>query len=110
MASNKCNNTLSNGVQCHRQARYALNKLDLSLSDGDVRTWLEVCGTCDRQIGRHNLMLQGWTIEEAIKCERTPDMQPPTNALPHEKLTVNLSPRQIRTINQLKARHTTAAL
>ena len=110
MAVSKCKNTLSSGVQCHRQARYALNKLTLDLAKGDTKQWLDVCGTCDRQIGRHNLMLQGWTIEEAIKCERTPDMQPPTNALPHEKLTVNLSPRQIRTINQLKARHTTAAL
>ena len=110
MAVSKCKNTLSSGVQCHRQARYALNKLELDLSKGDTRVWIDVCGTCDRQVGRQNLMIQGWSIKEAIQCERNPDMDTPTNAMSHEKLNGNLSPRQIRTINQLKARHTTATL
>ncbi len=110
MASSKCKNTLSNGVQCHRQARYALNKLELDLSRGDTKTWLDVCGTCDRQVGRYNLMIQGWSIKEAMQCERNPDMDAPTNAIPVDKLNGNLSPSQIRTINQLKARHSTATL
>ena len=110
MAIGKCKNMLSNGVQCHRQARYALNKLTLDLAKGDTKQWLDVCGTCDRQVGRQNLMMQGWSIKEAINCERTPDMATPTNAISADKLNGNLSPSQIRTINQLKARHHTATL
>ena len=110
VAKTTCNNILTNGIKCHREVRYSLYRVDLELSRGEHRQWMHVCGTCDRQIGRQNLMMQGWSIKEAINCERNPDMPTPTNAMPVERLTINLSPRQIRTINQLKTRHVTATL
>ena len=95
MARNTCENMLTNDIRCHREPRYVIgHRAQDNMGDnGDrptrkpgghaqsthfgVGIWLKVCGTCDRQIGRRNLVRLGWSLQEAIQWERDPDMGTP---------------------------------
>jgi len=72
-----CDNTLINNIKCHRERRYFIGKAILKDTTGANTQWLRVCATCDRQLGRQNLLLQGWNIKDAMKLEKDPDMDTP---------------------------------
>ena len=97
MAKKTCENMLTNDIKCHRELRYVIgHRVEDNMGENGDRParktgglaalanfvvqplkWLQVCGTCDRQIGRKNLMRLGWSLQEAIQWEREPDMNPP---------------------------------
>ena len=47
---------------CGRLARFQICKIDRKTNQGQ---WLEVCGTCDSQLGIKNLVTLGCTRKEA---------------------------------------------
>ena len=87
LVSKICQNTLTNGVECHRQISYALHKVTTStlccstdLSDEEIdisRQWIRVCATCEKAIGRARLVSQGWLVEDVLRWERDGDFQTP---------------------------------
>ena len=101
MARNTCENMLTNDIKCHRELRYVIgHRVQDNMGENGDRPsrktarhaspanfvvqplkWLQVCGTCDRQIGRRNLMRLGWSKQEAIQWEREPDMPSPSKRL-----------------------------
>ena len=72
--ANICENTLINKVRCHREVRYIIRSIEYG---EELR--LAVCGTCDRLIGRNNLIKAGWSREDAIRWERQPERSFPMN-------------------------------
>jgi hypothetical protein len=72
-----CENMLTNNIKCHREPRYVIGQrtnAKIGVRDNSTHIWLKVCGTCDRQIGRRNLVKVGWSLPDAIRWERDPDM------------------------------------
>lgn len=51
---------------CHRVTQYWIGHR----SEDKALSFIPVCGTHDKSIGRQNLMGLGWTLDEAIKFER----------------------------------------
>ena len=83
MARSTCENMLTNNIKCHREPRYVIGQestADFGVGGSNIHVthvWLKVCGTCDRQIGRRNLVKAGWSLSDAIRWEREPDMGNP---------------------------------
>lgn len=74
-----CDNTLTNNTKCHRERRYFIGKTIEQDATGANTQWMHVCATCDRQLGRQNLLRQGWAIKDAMKFEKNPDMETPVS-------------------------------
>ena len=75
--SKKCEIRPRNAKQCHRQAKYAL-RISESTEGVELyksKNWYQVCGTHDKQLGRSNLILDGWDKKSAIAIERNPDLE-----------------------------------
>ena len=114
MARTTCENILSNDIKCHRDVRYNINKVTITptgTSSEETKQWLHVCGTCDRAIGRHNLMLKGWSIKEAIQWERDPEMATPkeSHLTPHQQRGGRLTPSQIRSLRAVGVKRSKAS-
>ena len=101
-----CENTLNNNIKCHREVRYRIgHRVKVGIAEEHVS--MAVCGTCDRKIGRNNLMRAGWTLSDAIKWERDPDMTTPRIAkdrdlfYPRQKLRQGRPSDQFHSLSRL---------
>jgi len=55
---------------CRKETLYQIGYNDVN----GISIWSQVCGTHDREIGRRNLMLHGWSFSNATRFERNPDI------------------------------------
>ena len=102
LVSKRCQNTLTNGEECHRQIRYALHKVITDPKNEEVeisRQWLRVCATCEKAIGRERLVFQGWLIEDVLIWERDGDFQTP-NYVPYSPGYRREKPNENKTIHR----------
>jgi len=56
---------------CKKDTIYQIGYNDIN----GIPIWSRVCGSHDRQIGRRNLMLHGWSLANATKFERNPEIE-----------------------------------
>jgi hypothetical protein len=65
-------------TQCHRNATYriGIQNAEHYHSVHEGRKFDVVCATHDKFIGRRNMVVAGWSQEEAIKLDRNPDYTP----------------------------------
>jgi len=73
MGKVKCGYIDSDNSSCGKDSRYWSY---LIVRNETAKSWVGLCGTCDKREGRSSLMSLGWSKDDSMRQEREPGYTP----------------------------------